>query len=304
MKLLPCVDAAADTTDRAPMGLALAAAGPAPFAYIGQGLTLEEFEAYVLSYDFGSIPPDYVVIHHTANPAASWAPAGGAPNWDATEAGLSAAAIKDKRKRQLDGIRNYYRDTLHWGAGPHLFIDDRFIWLFTPMYDEGIHAAEGNSYKDSAGKYHYSLGVEVVGNYTALRWPAIIQRMVGGAVAILQRHLRTFDLIYKSAPPHRPELHQGSIAFHRDFNKLECPGNAVTPEFAIGVLQRAAGVGRYRVRGVAIHEAPDPNSPIALNGTAFLASGEEVVIDEVKPNGIGHLLDKRGFVPLSALERP
>lgn len=299
-RLLPCVDAARDTA-RLPMSETLAADGPAPFKYLGQGLTIEAFEAYVLAYDFGSILPDLVVLHHTANPAASWAPSTGIPNWDDREAGLKPDAIKAKRKQQLDAIRNYYRDTLHWTAGPHLFIDDRFVWLFTPMYDEGIHAVSGNSYRDAAGKYHYSLGIEVVGNYTAHLWPTVIQHMVGRAVIALQRRLKTFDLIYKPAPRNRPDLHAGSIALHSDFNKPECPG--VAADFVIRVLRSMAGAGRYRVRGVAVHEAPDLVSPIAIGGRAFLTSGEEVEIDEIKPGGIGHLRDGRGFVLMEQLEK-
>lgn len=272
-----------------------------PFSYIGQGFSIEEFEAYVLTYDFGSILPDFLVIHHTANPAASWAPSAGTPNWDANEADLSAAAIKAKRKKQLDAIMRYYRDTLHWTAGPHLFIDDRFIWLFTPMRDIGVHAAAGNSFHDPAGLLHYSLGVEVVGNYTAHLWPTIIQHMVGRAVIALQRRLKTFDLIYRPTPRNRPDLHAGSIALHSDFNKPECPG--VGADFVIRVLRSMAGVGRYRVRGVAIHEAPDLVSPIALKGEGFLASGEEVEIDEIKPGGWGHMKSGLGFVLLEQLEK-
>lgn len=61
--------------------------------------------------------------------------------------------------------------------------------------------------------------------------------------------------------------------------------------------------GRYRVRGAAIHEAPVLTSPIALQGAGFLRSGEEIDIDEIKPGGIGHLKDGRGFVLLEQLER-
>jgi hypothetical protein len=43
------------------------------FAYDGRALTVEEFAAHVAAYRFGTIPPEFVVFHHTANPDASWA---------------------------------------------------------------------------------------------------------------------------------------------------------------------------------------------------------------------------------------
>jgi N-acetylmuramoyl-L-alanine amidase CwlA len=113
------------------------------FSYIGKALTGHEFIDYVATYAFGSVPPSFVVIHHTYNPDASWAPisANHATWWNRNESGLSSDAIKTKRKPQLDSIRDYYI-TKGWSTGPHLFIDDQWIWLFTPMYDVGTHAAQ------------------------------------------------------------------------------------------------------------------------------------------------------------------
>ncbi len=107
--------------------------------------------------------------------------------WDANEAGLSDAQIKVKRKGQFDFIMRYYRDTLGWPAGPHLFIDERWIWLFSPMAVVGVHAAAGNSYRDNARALHYSIGIEVIGYYESVVWPEAVARNVAGAVAALQR---------------------------------------------------------------------------------------------------------------------
>jgi len=144
------------------------------FAYIGEGVTVAQFRSYVQRYHFGRVPPDYVVLHHTAIPSATWARYPSGAVWDAGEAGLSEPLIYQKRLRQLDSLMRYYRDVKGWNAGPHLFIDERYIWLFTPMYDVGIHAAQGNSYRDSGGKLHYSIGIEVVGYYEKVRWPAAV----------------------------------------------------------------------------------------------------------------------------------
>ena len=207
------------------------------FAYLGTPLTLAEFVSYLASYDFGSIAPDQVVLHNTANPDASWAPLGtsDAAWWDRDEAGMSLTAIRNKRNKQLDAIKAYYV-SLGWDAGPHLFIDERWIWLFTPLNTVGVHAKEGNSYRDSAGKLHYTIGCEFVGWFGKRGWPASMQALARGAVQALRAQIKTFDIVYKPAPPHTPAAHQGSVAFHRDYNKPACPGAVITPAYAIPIL--------------------------------------------------------------------
>lgn len=240
---LPCVDA-----NDAPTPTVLAAE---PFAYIGQGLSLDAFRTYVQSYTFGSVPPDQLVLHNTANPDASWAPLNGDPRikWDRDEAGLTAAQIYAKRRKQLDGVRDYYI-SLGWQAGPHLFVDDRLIWLFTPMDTIGVHAKEGNSYHDAAGHLHYTIGIEVVGWYGTVGWPAPIQTLLRGAVQCLRDVLGTFQIVYKAAPLHSPARHQGSIAFHRDYNKPECPGAIITPAYAIPILAATPPADPLRARTI------------------------------------------------------
>jgi hypothetical protein len=222
----------ADANDQ-PSAAVLGAETPA-FAYLGTPLTPAAFAAYVQTYHFGTIPPDTIVLHHTAIPAASWAPAGDPDRWwDAHEGGLSALAIQAKRQKQLDALRDYYR-SLGWSAGPHLFIDERWIWLFTPMNTIGIHAKAGNSWR-SGGRLHYSIGIEVIGDYTRVQWPAAVAANVHTACQALAARLG-IQLAYRPAPKNRPELHQGSVCSHRDFNKPACPGNAITEGYYIDVL--------------------------------------------------------------------
>lgn len=208
------------------------------FLYMGQGLKADQFTAYVQDYEFGSKPPTFVVLHHTSIPDASWASAG-RNIWDKNEAGKSEEQIYQKRLRQLAGIKNYYQNTLGWSRGPHLFIDDRWIWLFTPMYYQGIHAAAGNG-----TALNYSIGIEVVGHYTSVRWPKPIEDLVGHAVVTLQRKLRTFELIHRPGP--------GAVSSHRDYNKPACPGDAVTNSYYLGVLRSARD--RLAVRAEPQHE--------------------------------------------------
>ena len=57
----------------------------------------------------------------------------------------------------MQNLQHYYRDTQHWSAGPHLFIADDLIWVFTPLDTPGVHSPSWNA---------ISWGVELVGDYT------------------------------------------------------------------------------------------------------------------------------------------
>jgi hypothetical protein len=241
--------------------------GPGTFYYIGEGLTNSQFRDYVQSYDFGPTP-DYVVLHHTYNPCTRQAPANIPTQriWDDGEAGMSVDQIKQKRKRSLDNLRNYYRDNLGWSIGPHLFIDDRFIWLFTPMNMPGAHAVAnpktglvGNGYK-AGGKLHYSIGIEVVGDYTRVQWPDAVARLVGDAVVTLQRRLGTFELRYQPGA--------GGISSHRDYNKPACPGNAVTNQFYMDVIAAAASRANTSTLQGGAGAAPQPATTAPANRLA------------------------------------
>lgn len=218
------------------------------FAYDGRGFTAPEFSAFVADYNFGTIPPDFIVLHHTAKPTLA--------DWTDAEAGLNESQIRAKRKDLLDGLMRYYHENNGWRAGPHLFIDDRYIWVFTPMREFGIHAMWGNSH-NNGGTTHYSIGIEVIGNYSQQQWPAPVARLVGHAVAVLKQRLGTFELryMYPDGSPgrkqtgtdqrgnplwaclHPQKLAWGGISSHRDYNKPECPGHAITESYYMGVLQ-------------------------------------------------------------------
>jgi hypothetical protein len=228
---LPFDDDAATVTPQKPPDPTMPAVLGEGFKYIGRGLSLAEFTAYVQNYRFGSTPPDYVVLHHTAIPSTLDARYPSGAVWDAGESRMDEPAIYAKRRAQLDAIMRFYRDGKGWNAGPHLFIDDRWLWLFTPMYDVGIHAAKGNSYRDSRGRLHYSIGIEVLGYYEKVVWPASVARNVAHAISALRTRLQTFD--YIDGP------WSGKIGSHRMYNKPACPGAAIVPSYYMPLLKAA-----------------------------------------------------------------
>lgn len=267
-----------------------------PFLYIGQALTAAEFATYVKSYNFGRIEPSYIVLHHTANPSASWAPMKGSAIWDANEAGMSEAKIKAKRLRQLFNIANYYQHTLGWDRGFHLAIDDRWVYLFTPMNAVGIHAKEGNSYGSGAG-LHYSIGVEVIGYYEHVTWPAPVAANVRAALQALGTRLG-IALKYTPGPLHSPAAHDKQLSSHRDYNKPGCPGKAITEAYYTSVVQPATL--HTVIAGAHGAIAQQDRRPGAL-AARYYPAGTKIVCDDLTA---GYLHDHTGagFIPQGQVE--
>jgi hypothetical protein len=104
---------------------------------VGRSFDPEAFELYASSLVFGSWKPEFVVVHNTFEPnLANWHEASG--------------------EARMQNLQTYYRDTMKWSAGPHLFVADDLIWAFTPLTVPGVHSPSWNG---------VSWGVEMVGNY-------------------------------------------------------------------------------------------------------------------------------------------
>jgi N-acetylmuramoyl-L-alanine amidase CwlA len=161
---------------------------------IGKKLSLADFDKYVKTKDFGILPPTFIVLHHT---------------WKPTKKEWNGAAT-------IQALKKYY-EGLGWSAGPHLFIADDGIWLFTDMYDVGIHAGAGNGTLKSG----YSIGIEVVGNYDDKLWTGKTKENTLGAIKVLQKKLKISD---------------SKIKFHRDYSSKTCPGKAITKDWVLKQL--------------------------------------------------------------------
>src|ERR1700736_3493910 len=124
---------------------------------VGRGFRPQEFEAYVGSLRFTDWRPQFVVVHNTSEPRLS--------QWHSTPG--------EQRMRNLE---NYYRNVQGWSAGPHLFIADDLIWVFTPLTTSGVHSPSWNA---------ISWGVELVGDYTTEELSAAVQGNAIQALAAL-----------------------------------------------------------------------------------------------------------------------
>ena len=104
---------------------------------VGKSFTAESFDAYCHELEWTKWRPSFIVLHNTAIPSLAQRPKG-----------LTATHIK--------GLETFYRDTQKWSAGPHLFIDDTQIWVFTPLTVSGVHSPSWNK---------VALGIEMLGDF-------------------------------------------------------------------------------------------------------------------------------------------
>ena len=104
---------------------------------VAKSFSPDEFVTYCNGLKWPSWRPSFIVLHNTEIPSLAQVPNG-----------FSGKHMK--------GFVAYYRDEKKWSAGPHLFVDDRKIWVFTPLTTSGVHSPSWNS---------VALGLEMLGSY-------------------------------------------------------------------------------------------------------------------------------------------
>jgi len=104
---------------------------------LGQSFTAAEFDQYCHTLKWDAWRPSSIVLHNTASPSL-------------------AQRTKGLTREHIANLETFYRDSRKWSAGPHLFIDDTKIWVFTPLTVSGIHSPSWNK---------SSIGVEMLGDY-------------------------------------------------------------------------------------------------------------------------------------------
>ncbi len=158
---------------------------------VAQSFTPEDFDSYCHALHWTAWRPLFVVLHNTASPSLKDRPNG-------------------LTKQHIRNLEAYYRNERHWSAGPHLFIDDMQIWVFTPLTVSGIHSPSWNK---------IALGVEMLGNYKDEKFNSgrglAVQRNAIAAIATLSAVL--------GLDPDSMRLHKEDPATTHD-----CPGKKVS----------------------------------------------------------------------------
>ena len=160
---------------------------PAWKGIVGQSFSPDQFDQYIAGLSFNTWRPQFVVLHNTGAPTlAQWHSVPGAT--------------------RMANLESYYRDQMKWSAGPHLFVADDLIWVFTPLTVPGVHSPSWNL---------ISWGVEMVGDFDKENFADPQKNNVFRALAALHSTLG---------------LHPDTLRLHREDPKTThaCPGSNIT----------------------------------------------------------------------------
>jgi N-acetylmuramoyl-L-alanine amidase CwlA len=162
---------------------------------VGISYSADEFDSYCHGLTWPSWRPQFITLHNTASPSLAQRPNG-------------------LTKQHILNLETFYRDKQGWSAGPHLFIDDKQIWVFTPLTVSGVHSPCFNK---------IALGFEMLGDYQSESFTKgrglKVQRNAVAAVATLSAVL--------GLDPDTLKLHKEDVCTHHD-----CPGkNVVKADF-------------------------------------------------------------------------
>lgn len=164
-------------------------------------MTAEEFIEYAQGLTICD-PYDIVFLHHTAIPTRE--------SWRGAETILAMKRYYEQEKVWQDVDGRWYRG---WTRGPHLFVAEDGIWLFSPLAEDGVGVAGHNT---------ASRHLEMVGNYNAARPDgATLTNTVAVLGALLSKAGLSVDALH----------------FHREYATTDCPGKAVTREWVRGLVQ-------------------------------------------------------------------
>jgi N-acetylmuramoyl-L-alanine amidase len=129
----------------------------------GRGMTIDQFAEHVRELRLDWVP-DFVALHNTASPNKA--------QWQSCPV-----------PKRLENLSSYYSG-MGWHGGPHLFIDDSKIWLFTPLTSKGVHSPSWNS---------TAWSIEMVGDYDCESFEngfgLAVRRNAVAAAAILLKKL-------------------------------------------------------------------------------------------------------------------
>jgi hypothetical protein len=159
---------------------------------VGRSFSAKDFKQYVTTLEFNSWRPQFVVLHNTAQPMLS--------EWHSVPG-----------SQRMKNLEDFYKNKQGWSAGPHLFVADDLIWVFTPLTVSGIHSPSWNS---------VAWGVEMVGDYNTEPFGEAVRGNVVSALATLHASLG---------------LDPNSLRFHKEDpgTTHDCPGKNVSKALII-----------------------------------------------------------------------
>ncbi|MBN1402404.1 MAG: N-acetylmuramoyl-L-alanine amidase [Anaerolineae bacterium] len=181
-----------------------------PMEIDGRVMSADEFVAYVEALEMPPPLPTRIFLHHTWRPTRE--------TWRGYDTILGMKAYYERQLWQ--DLQGRWHEG--WTAGPHLFIADDGIWLFSDVRYDGV-GVYGHNYR--------SRHIEMVGDYDAALPSGATLLNTIAALGILHERLG---------------LDIRQLNFHRDFSTKSCPGWAVQKEWIIPQVE--TWIAAYRAQ--------------------------------------------------------
>lgn len=163
---------------------------------VGKPFTPMWFLYHVQHQQWTKWNPTGIVLHNTAAPRLSDRPHG-------------------FTTQHMQNLVAYYQNPpRQWSAGPHLFVDDRQIWVFTPLTESGVHSPSYNS-------THF--GIEMLGDYNLEPFNSgrglLVQKNAVAACAVLckVRGIDSHDILLHKEDPRTDHDCPGKRVVKADF---------------------------------------------------------------------------------------
>jgi hypothetical protein len=201
------------------------------FSAVGQVFDRVSFRKHLKTQNL-SWATGGVTIHHT-----------GSPDMDIRPQGWTIQHMRN--------IASYYRDTMGWSSGPHLFTDENEIFGMSPLGERGVHAVSFNS------SY---VGIEMLGYYDKVDDD---DPKTGRGLEIMKTTAAaTAQLLIAMGK----KVDGKTVTFHRDDPKTTktCPGDKIDKEWFLGLVRQAYDeeVKIEKSQGDRIDQ-PEPEKPAA-----------------------------------------
>lgn len=214
--------------------------------FTGKAYTREGLVARLDSLKWDEWKPVGIILHNTAAPTlAQWVEEG------------------EKHDQRLLNLRNYFKNEMHWHAGPHWFVSRHWINEFMNPTTRGTHSPSFNT-------THF--GIEMVGDYDREAFDSGDGALVrDNAVFLMAELCRRFGWDPATA-----------IKLHKEDPKTthDCPGRHVSKADVIARVKAAMGVK-------APGGFPEPPSGTVENARRRMAAA--IIDHEARRDSAGHL---------------
>lgn len=226
-----------------------------PMQIDGRVMTAAEFVQYIEGLEMPAPLPTRFFLHHTWRPTReSWR---GFSTILAMKRFYERRLWRDSKGRLREG----------WTAGPHLFVADDGIWLFSDIRYDGVGVFGNN---------HRSRHLEMVGNYNDELPSGATLRNTVVALGVLHEKLG---------------LDIRNLNFHRDFSSKSCPGWAVHKDWIIPQVER--WIQEYRA---ARQPKPSPETELAALRTALKRMVEGLLVTPEVESSLTQASAQRGHI--------